>query len=311
MMNVELFLEGQTKWGRTANTGWSCFMRCLSMLAMKGRRRQIEWSAMATGRAYLNWIQRQTYLLFSLSAQNTKEEILSLYLEVYKQHRLPGSPPRKLELTDNVVSSFKGHQRKKEERTPGVTMRPWSIDAQPSNSRVPGKRETSIEKSLAPIREAHQKVLASPAALKGEIERLSCPLPQSHLEIRVRSKSRDCWIHGATESKRRHFQVHFTDSPTPYHLPRDSQESGKGKLTLEDSDLGEPLELGQGLPLSLEDQSRVWRKRDPLLNHHWGVPWMGNMKGWDDQDPWLVEGFISSARSAQLQKIGMEGAGLV
>ena len=122
--------------------------------------------------------------------ETTKEEIISLYLEVYKQQRLPGSLPRELELTKEVVSSFEGHQRWKEERMPSVTTRPQSIDAWPSKSRVPGKRETSIEKSLAPIREAHQKALAAAAALEGEIERLSCPFPKNQPEVGARSKSR-------------------------------------------------------------------------------------------------------------------------
>ena len=42
--------------------------------------------------------------------QTSKEEIQSLYFEVYKQQRLPGSPPRGLELIEEVVSSFKDHQ---------------------------------------------------------------------------------------------------------------------------------------------------------------------------------------------------------
>ena len=198
-----------------------------------------------------------------VSPKTTKEEILSLYLKVYKQQRLPGSPPGELELTEEVVFSFKGCQRQKEERTPGVTMRPRSIDAWPSKSRVPGKRETSIEKSLAPIREAHWKALAVTAAFKGEIERLSHPLPSSWPEVRARLKSRDCQTHGATESKRRHHQVHFTNSPTPYHLPRDSPESGKGKPTLEDSDLGEPLELEPGVTSFLRGSEESSEEEGP------------------------------------------------
>ena len=54
----------------------------------------------------------------------TKEEILSLYLEVYKQQRLPGSLPRELELIEEVVSYFEGHHRQKEEETSGATARP-------------------------------------------------------------------------------------------------------------------------------------------------------------------------------------------
>ena len=118
--------------------------------------------------------------------QTTKEEILSLYLEVYKQQRLPGPPPREPELMEEVVSSFEV------EETSGTTLRPQPADAPPPKSRTPGRRETSIERSLATVREAHQKALAVAAALEGEIERLSHPLLQSQPEVRVRSKSRDC-----------------------------------------------------------------------------------------------------------------------
>ena len=164
--------------------------------------------------------------------KTTKEEIISLYLKVYKQQRLPGSLPGELELIEEVVSSFKGHQGQKEERTPSVTARPQSIDAQPSKSRVPGKRETSIEKSLAPIREPTRRCWPQLLPLSENREAKPSP-PQSWLEVRARSKSRNCQMHGATENKRRHCQVHFTDSPTPYHLPGDSPESSKGKPTLD------------------------------------------------------------------------------
>ena len=55
-------------------------------------------------------------------------------------------------------------------------MRPQSVDAWPSKSRVPGRRETSIEKSLAPIREAHQRVLAMAAGPQGR-NREAKPFP--------------------------------------------------------------------------------------------------------------------------------------
>ena len=84
---------------------------------------------------------------------------------------------------------------------------PDPFDVRPLKSRSPGKREMSIEKSLAPISEAHQKVLAATAALKGEIEKLSNPLPQSWPEVRARSKSRDHQMQEATECKRRHHQM--------------------------------------------------------------------------------------------------------
>ena len=109
----------------------------------------------------------------------TKEEILSLYLQVYKQQRVTGSPPGELELMKELVSSFKGCQGWKEEETSGAAARPQPIDAQPPKSRAPGRRETSIGRNFATVREANQKALATAGALEGEIERLSHPLHQS------------------------------------------------------------------------------------------------------------------------------------
>ena len=42
--------------------------------------------------------------------------------------------------------------------------------------RVPRGRDTSKERGLAKVREAHCSALAVAAALEGEIEWLSCPL---------------------------------------------------------------------------------------------------------------------------------------
>ena len=97
------------------------------------------------------------------------------------------------------------------------------------------------------MREAHQKVMAAAAVLEGEIERLNHPLPWSQLEVRVRSKGRDCQRCGATEHKRRHCQVQFDGNPTPHHPSRKSPEYCKGEMTPKDLDLGEPLELEPGV----------------------------------------------------------------
>ena len=147
------------------------------------------------------------YAIQLVSPETTKEEIISLYLEVYKQQRLPGSPPREPELMEEVVSSLKGCQGWKEGRTSGATAKPQFDDTQPSMSRAPGRRKTLIEQSLATMREAHQKALAAAAALEGEIERLSHPLCQRQPEVRVRSRSKDCQMHGSTEPKKRQCQV--------------------------------------------------------------------------------------------------------
>ena len=115
---------------------------------------------------------------------------------------------------------------------------------QPTRSRASGKerRESSVERSLATICEAHQKVLAVVAALEKEIERLSCTW--TWLEVRARSKSRDHQGCERVECKRRHHQVSFEDHLAPYCPSCLRMGSIEEAATAEDSDLEEPAELG-------------------------------------------------------------------
>ena len=130
----------------------------------------------------------------------------------------------------------------------------------------------SIEKSLVPIREAHQKVLATTAALKGEIERLSYPLSWSWPEVRARLKSRglpDAGSHRVQEEA-----LPGVIHQQPCSLPPTSRKSrvwqGKGGLLMTWS-WGNCQSWSKGLPPSLEDQQRIQRKRDPLLNCQYGI----------------------------------------
>ena len=60
-----------------------------------------------------------------------------------------------------VVSSFEDCQGQKEEKTSGAAARPQPINAWPLKSEAPVRRKTSIGRSLATMREPHQKVLAT------------------------------------------------------------------------------------------------------------------------------------------------------
>ena len=149
--------------------------------------------------------------------ETSKEELQELYLEVYKLHRLPGSPPGEPVLLEEVLSSLKDHQGWKGQKAPTAMERPCPEDPHSSRSGVPqkGKKDSSVERSLATVHEAHQKALAMVATLKEEIERLSGT--QNHPETRTRSKSRDC--HGGRVEKSRRGDTARCSLRTPCPQP--------------------------------------------------------------------------------------------
>ena len=121
----------------------------------------------------------------------SKEELLQLYLEVYKLHRLPGSPPGEPVILQEVLSSLPDHQGCEEEKALATMARPHPEVPHSSRSSIPHKekKDNSMERSLAMVCEAHQKALAMVATLEKEIERLNCTWNCS--ELRARPKSRD------------------------------------------------------------------------------------------------------------------------
>ena len=91
--------------------------------------------------------------------ETSKEELLELYLEVYKLHRLPGSPPGEPAILEEVLSSLPGHQRCEEEEAPAAMARPHPEGPHSSRSSIPpkGRKDNSVERTLATVHEAHQK----------------------------------------------------------------------------------------------------------------------------------------------------------
>ena len=279
VMDVELFLDGQAKWEEDSPHWLAMMYEIFRHAANKGQKEAehtVHWGCQE-GLPKVN-PEVDLSAIQLVSPKTTKEEILSLYLEVYKQQRLPGPPPGEPELMQEVVSSFEGHQGLRESRASSATMRPQSEDAWPLKSGVPGRKETSVEQSLANVREAHQKALAVAAALEGEIERLSHPLSQRQLEVRARSKSKDCQTYGSTECKKRWHQVRFSDTPTSLPLAKENMGSGGEELTPEDSDHGEPPELEPGVTSFLtglaENSEEEGSPPEPLVGelHKW-VMW--------------------------------------
>ena len=108
--------------------------------------------------------------------QTSKEDFRTLYYEVYKLRRLPGSPLLELEwieeLAAKIVSSLKDHLGWKGGEPLQRMEEPGPADIWPPRSKTPKRwrRDTSTERGLTKVREALQKALATAAALEEEIE---------------------------------------------------------------------------------------------------------------------------------------------
>ena len=121
-----------------------------------------------------------------------REQLLNIYLEVYKLHQPPKSSPGEPAILDEIMASVPGHPNS------GGTklVRPqcsFILEAPTHLGAVPPyqqRRDDSIDKRLATMHRVHQKALAAMATLEEEIERLSCTW--AHLKSRARSNSRYC-----------------------------------------------------------------------------------------------------------------------
>ena len=104
--------------------------------------------------------------------KTSREELLNIYLEVYKLLRLPSSPPGELAILKEVSTALPCPSMQ-EEDTPDAQKQPNSHDLHPPWSGPPQcERDSLLDRSLARVHKAHQKALLATATLEEEIERL-------------------------------------------------------------------------------------------------------------------------------------------
>ena len=173
----------------------------------------------------------------------TKEELLEIYLEVYKLHWLPGSPPGKPAILEEIMASVPGHPGREGDATHEATMQPLPRGSNSSRSRAPHqeRRNNLIDKSLATVHNAHQKALAAVATLEEEINRLS--RTWAHSKSWARSKTRDHQRPSGEGWKKRHHQVRFEDEATTSQSTDPKTPPGGDRSEGGGSDLEELPEL--------------------------------------------------------------------
>ena len=200
------------------------------------------------------------------------------------------------ELMAEVVSSLGDCLGWKGGEPPQATEEPGSTDILPPRSKTPrrGRKDTSMERALAEVREAHWRALATAATMEEEIEQLSWSITRGQSEAHAHSRSWDCWRWKSRGWKRRHDQVWLEECHAPYfeyHLPWRCSGSQEDEEAPMDSDLEAPPELGpevncflQGLSKSSGEEDRGMSSPETLVEEleNWVIwrAWMQDTPGW-------------------------------
>ena len=132
VMDIELFLEGHVKWEADSP---HCLMMLYEMLCHATDQGWKEVEQMVC-RGHWQDLPKldpeaDVSAIQVVGPQTSKKELQSLYLKVYKQQRLLGSPHGELELMEEVVSSFDDCQGQKQRKAPEMAARSQPIDVHP------------------------------------------------------------------------------------------------------------------------------------------------------------------------------------
>ena len=198
--------------------------------------------------------------------KTSRKEIESIYYEVFKLQRLPGSHPGEPELVAEVVSSLAVYQGQEESEMPQMVRKPHPTDVWPPRSRTPrrGRRGASVERSLIKARKAHQKALTMAAALEEEIEWLSYPssgVGQKYGHILGAGTAVDADLGDKRGGTTRHSQKTAMPPISSITLPKGVLSPKVMQHSLKISIWRNHQNLGQRSPASSGGQPRVWRRR--------------------------------------------------
>ena len=126
-MDVELFLEGQERWEADSPHHLMMLHKMLQHTLQQGQR-EVEHMVCHGCRQGLPKLDPEVDVsaVQLVGPHTSRKEIESLYHEVFKLWRLPGSPPGEPELVAEVVSLLEVCQKWEESEMPQMAREPWS-----------------------------------------------------------------------------------------------------------------------------------------------------------------------------------------
>ena len=188
-MDVDMFLDGYAGW-EVGSPHCPIILHKMFLYTAEQGWKEVEWMVCWGCQQGLPKLDPQADVsaIWLVGPQTSKDEFRALYYEVYKIRRLQGSPPWGLEwmeeLATEIVSSLKDCLGWKGSKPLWGIEEPGLADVQSPRSKTPrrGRRDASAKRDLTKAREAHQRALATTAALEEKIEtELVChPRPARH-----------------------------------------------------------------------------------------------------------------------------------
>ena len=172
-VDVDLFLEAQEPWAKDSPHRLVILHEMFLHAAYEGRK-EAEQAICQGCQQYMPHLDPEVGIptVQLVHPEIDREQLLELYLEVYKLHRLPGSPPGEPAILEEISSIFP--------RPPPEEKGTLNIQqlVSPEGFHLPQNRlslweqEDSIDRSLARVHKAHRKALSTAATLEEKIERL-------------------------------------------------------------------------------------------------------------------------------------------
>ena len=188
-LDMDLFLEAQEQWAKDSPHHLVIFHEMFLHAKSEGQK-EAEQIVCQGCQWYMPQLDPEVGIpaIQLVHPEIGREELLDLYLEVYKLHRLPSSPPGEPAILREVSSALPGHSLE-EEGSPDTQRHPNSEDFHTPQSRPPRwERESLLDRSLARVCKAHQKALSTAATLEEKIEKLQQMKAHSSPEWRQRDR---------------------------------------------------------------------------------------------------------------------------
>ena len=150
VMDMDLFLGIQDRWAEDSPHCLVILYEMFRHVAAEGQK-EAEWIVCWGSQQNMPQLNPEVGVpaVQLVGPETTKEELLELYLEIYKLYRLPGSPPGEPAILKEVLSSLPDHQRCEEEKAPEAMAQPQPEGSHSSRSGAPhrGRKDDSVEKS--------------------------------------------------------------------------------------------------------------------------------------------------------------------